>query len=148
MFEDEAVKQTQQPTESILTRFVKARDKSRVAGPFPYESRFSADNLVTSLVIDPLRGLGVQIESQMNDMLENYKIYGGLMAPIDLRGGDFFAEFQYLPKLIDFSVRFDRKAIRWEAFPYNDGSSFEYKYTLHRLESAHHFRSQIASGLR
>jgi hypothetical protein len=133
VFEDEAVKQTQ-PTESILTRFVKARDKSRIAGPFPYESRFSADNLVTSLVIDPLRGLGVQIESQMNDMLENYKFYGGLMAPIDLRGGDFFAEFQYLPKLIDFSVRFDRKAIRWEAFPQPEGFSFEYKYTLHRFE--------------
>jgi hypothetical protein len=134
VFEDEAVKQTQ-PSESFLTRYMKARDKNRVTGPFPYESRFSADNLVTSMVIDPLRGLGVQIEAQMNDMLENYRFYGGIMAPIDLRGGDFFAEFQYLPALIDFSVRFDRKAIRWEAFPSEDApNGEEYKYTLHRVE--------------
>ncbi|RAW03410.1 PD40 domain-containing protein [Pseudochryseolinea flava] len=135
VFEDEAVKQTQ-PSESLLTRYMKARDKNRVTGPFPYEPRFSADNLVTSLVIDPLRDLGIQIEAQMNDMLENYRIYGGLMAPINLRGGDFFAEFQYLPKMMDFSVRFDRKAIRWDALPGNDINQFskEYKYTLHRLE--------------
>lgn len=134
VFEDEAVKQTQ-PSESLLTRYMKARDKNRVTGPFPYESKFSADNLVTSLVIDPLRDLGIQIEAQMNDMLENYRIYGGLMAPIDLRGGDFFAEFQYLPALMDFSIRFDRKAIRWDALPPDDvNNSTEYKYTLHRLE--------------
>ena len=40
VFEDEAVKQTQ-PSESFLNRYVKARDKAKVLGPFPYESRFS-----------------------------------------------------------------------------------------------------------
>ena len=135
VFEDEAVKQNQ-PSESFLSRYVKARDKSRVTGPFPYESKFSADNLVTSLVIDQLRGLGIQIEAQMNDMLENYRFYGGIMAPIDLRGGDFFAEFQYLPALIDFNIRFDRKSIRWETVPDegNSNRSEEFKYTMHRLE--------------
>jgi WD40-like Beta Propeller Repeat len=134
VFEDEAVKQAQ-PSETLLTRYMKARDKNRITGPFPYESKFSADNLVTSLVIDPLRGLGIQIEAQMNDMLENYRFYGGLMAPIDLRGGDFFAEFQYLPALIDFSLRFDRKAIRWDALPKDEQSpSIDYKYALHRFE--------------
>jgi hypothetical protein len=135
VFEDEAVKQNQ-PSESFLSRYVKARDKSRVTGPFPYESKFSADNLVTSLVIDQLRGLGIQVEAQMNDMLENYRFYGGIMAPIDLRGGDFFAEFQYLPALIDFNIRFDRKSIRWETVPdeTNSNRSEEFKYTMHRLE--------------
>lgn len=133
VFEDEAVKQNQ-PSESFLSRYVKARDKSRVTGPFPYESKFSADNLVTSLVVDQLRGLGIQIEAQMNDMLENYRFYGGIMAPIDLRGGDFFAEFQYLPALVDFNIRFDRKSIRWETVPDELNSSEEFKYTMHRLE--------------
>lgn len=135
VFEDDAVKQNQ-PSESFLSRYVKARDKSRVTGPFPYESKFSADNLVTSLVVDPLRGLGIQIEAQMNDMLENYRFYGGIMAPIDLRGGDFFAEFQYLPALMDFNIRFDRKSIRWETIPdeTNNDRSEEFKYTMHRLE--------------
>ncbi len=133
-FEDEAVKQAQ-PSESFLTRYIKARDKSRITGPFPYESKFSADNLVTSLVVDQLRGVGLLLETQMNDMLENYRFIGGLMVPINLQGGDVYAEFQYLPSLIDFSVRFDRKAIRWNTIETADNLvSEEYKYTLNRFE--------------
>src|SRR5690606_17046425 len=43
-FEDEAVRE-RQPSESFLSRYMKAREKSRVTGPFPYESKFSADNV-------------------------------------------------------------------------------------------------------
>jgi Tol biopolymer transport system component len=128
-FEDEAVKDNQ-PSESFLSRYMKAREKSRITGPFPYESKFSADNLVASLVIDPMRGLGVLLETQMNDMLENYRFHGGIMSTLDLRQGDVFAEFEYLPYFMDFSARFDRKAIRWDPYA-NDNV---YKYTLHKFE--------------
>ena len=128
-FEDEAVKQNQ-PGESFLTRYMKAREKSRITGPFPYESKFSADNLVASLIIDPMRGMGVLLETQMNDMLENYRFHGGIMSTLDLRQGDVFAEFEYLPSFVDFSARFDRKAIRWD--PYTNDNV--YKYTLHKFE--------------
>ena len=129
VFEDEAVKQAQ-PTETFLNRYMKARDKTRTQGPFPYESRFSADNLITGAVIDPLRGFGISIERQMNDMLENYRLLVGLMTTVDLRNGDFYAEAQYLPKLLDFSVRFDRKGVRWEPFV----TDTTYKYSLNKLE--------------
>ena len=128
-FEDDAAKQNQ-PTESFLSRYMKAREKSRITGPFPYEEKFSADNLVASMVIDPMRGLGVLLETQMNDMLENYRFHGGIMSTLDLRQGDVFGEFEYLPSFIDFSARFDRKAIRWD--PYSNDNV--YKYTLHKLE--------------
>lgn len=128
-FEDEAVKENQ-PSESFLSRYMKAREKSRVTGPFPYESKFSADNLVASIIIDPMRGMGVLLETQMNDMLENYRFNGGIMSTLDLREGDVFAEFEYLPYFMDFSARFDRKAIRWD--PYTNGNV--YKYTLHKIE--------------
>lgn len=131
VFEDEPVKNTQ-PGESFLNRYMKAREKSRILGPFPYESKFSADNLITSLVVDPLRGLGMRIETQMNDMMENYRFYGGIMTTIDLRNSDAYAEFQYLPAFIDFSARFDRKAIRWD--PASNSRADIYNYSLHRLE--------------
>lgn len=141
VFEDEAVKQTQ-PGESFITRFMKARETSRITGPFPYESKFSSNNLVTSLVVDPLRsasrassGLGISIETQMNDMLENYRFFGGLMTSVDLRSGDFYGEFQYLKSLIDFSARVDRKGIRWEAAPIETGDQGNlYHYSLNRIE--------------
>jgi hypothetical protein len=129
VFEDDVVKQPN-PSESFLNRYVKQRDKSRVQGPFPYESHFNADNFVTSAVIDPLRGFGIALERQMNDMLENYRIVTGLMTSIDLRNGDFYAEAQYLPHFIDYSVRFDRKGIRWEPFT----NSTTFKYSLNKFE--------------
>ncbi len=132
-FEDEAVKN--QPSESFLTRYMKAREKSRITGPFPYESKFSSNSLVTSMLVDPMRGLGISIETQMNDMLENYRFFGGLMTSVDLKNGDFFAEFQYLKSLIDFGVRVDRKGIRWSAEPAEDGLQGElYHYSLNRIE--------------
>jgi Tol biopolymer transport system component len=126
-FEDETAKPNQ-PSESFLTRYMKAREKSRITGPFPYEDKFSADNLVASLIIDPLRGVGVLLETQMNDMLENYRFHGGIMSTLDLKQGDVFAEFEYLPSFIDLSARFDRRAIRW------DQGNEVYKYTLHKFE--------------
>lgn len=125
VFEDDIVKQSQ-PSETFLNRYMRAREKSRIMGPFPYESKFSADNLITSFVIDPLRGLGFLLEAQMNDMLENYRFFGGLMSSIDLRNADVYGEFQYLPGLIDLNARFDRKAIRWE--PFSNGNIYHYSY--------------------
>jgi Tol biopolymer transport system component len=119
-----------QPSDTFMSRFMKAREQTRVTGPFPYEPKFGYDNLVTSLVVDPIRGLGIKIETQMNDMLENYRFFGGIMTSIDLRNGDAFAEVQYLPAYIDFSARFDRKGIRRE--PQEDGN--EYRYILHKIE--------------
>lgn len=129
VFEDEAIRKTQ-PGETFLTRYLKTRDKARIQGPFPYESRFSADNLITQAVIDPMRGFGISVERQMNDMLENYRLIAGLMTTVDFRNGDFWAEAQYLPHWLDFSVRFDRKGIRWEPF----FTSTTFKYSLNKLE--------------
>jgi len=126
-FEDEVAKQNQ-PGESFLSRYMKAREKNRVTGPFDYESKFSADNLITSAVIDPLRGFGLLLQTQMNDMLENYRVDGGIMTTFDLRNSDVFGEFQYLPRFIDFSARFDRRAVRWVA------GEDAYKYTMHKFE--------------
>jgi hypothetical protein len=53
-FEDDAEQETQ-TSEVFLSRFMKAHEKSRITGPFPYDSKFGYDNLITSLVVDPLR---------------------------------------------------------------------------------------------
>jgi len=116
VFEEDAVKQKLQPNETFLTRYMKARAVDNVKGPFPYEPKFSYDNLVTNLVvIDQLRGFSFRLETQMNDMLENFRFSGGLQVALsDLKSGDVFGEIQYLPYRIDFSARVDRKVIYWQ----------------------------------
>jgi len=87
----------------------------KAQGPFPYQPKFSSDNLVANFVVDPIRGFSTRIETQMNDMLENYRFNLGLQFSLsDFKSGDAFGEFQYLPHRMDFSARVDRKVIFWQ----------------------------------
>jgi hypothetical protein len=133
VFEEEAVK-NKQPSETFLTRYMKAREINRVAGPFPYTPKFSNENIVTSFVIDQLRGPSIKLETQMNDVLENYRIFGGLQAAFDFKSGDVYGEFQYLPHRIDYSVRFDRKVIFWQPPQAEAALKENQKYSFQKLE--------------
>ncbi|HNP20343.1 MAG TPA: translocation protein TolB [Fulvivirga sp.] len=101
-------------TDSFLAQYRQTREGKRISGPFPYQSRFSFDNLLTSFVIDPLRGFGILLNVEMNDMLENHKFSGGVMTQLDFKSGDIYAEYQYLKSRVDFNVRYDRSVIFWE----------------------------------
>ncbi len=113
-FDNDVTENKTPARESFLTQYRQLRKDNKIAGPLPYENRFSADNLVTSFVIDPLRGFGILLEAQMTDMLENHRFSGGIMAITDFRSGDIFAEYQYLKTFIDFGVRVDRNVLEWE----------------------------------
>ena len=93
---------------SFLARYRKLQRETRITGPIPYETRFSADNIVTSLTVDPLRRFGFNIQVQMNDMLENHRFYGGLVQYTDLQSGNIYAEYEYLKNRIDFKARYER----------------------------------------
>ncbi len=97
---------------SFLARLRQSHNTSSIQGPFPYFPRFSADNFSLSWVVDPLMGFGVQAEMGMNDMLEDHKINGGLVASTgNLRTGKVYAEYQYLKYLLDFHIRYDRSSL-------------------------------------
>jgi WD40 repeat protein len=133
VFEDEEVKKATQPSETFLNRYLKANAASRINGPFPYQPKFSYENLITNFVIDQLRGLSVRGEIQMNDMLENFRLYGGIQVAMnDWKSGDVFGEVQYLPRRIDYGIRFDRRAIFWDN---RTSAKQKYeKYTYQKLE--------------
>ncbi len=109
---------------SFLSRYRKLQRESRINGPLPYETRFSADNIITSLTFDPLRKLGFHVEVQMNDMLENHRFFGGLVQFTDLRSASLFAEYQYLKNRVDLKLRYEREGIEREA-----GDREIHKYT-------------------
>ncbi|MBZ0245256.1 MAG: translocation protein TolB [Cyclobacteriaceae bacterium] len=126
VFEDEATRS--QPSETFLNRYMKAREVTRIRGPFPYEPKFTYENLITNFVIDPLRGFSVRMETQMNDMLENYRFFGGIQTAFDWKSGDVYGEIQYLPHRVDYSARIDRKVIFWDA------NVNQQKYTWQKVE--------------
>jgi len=127
---DTDVVQSGKSTGSFLSNYRRLRKESDIAGPFPYETKFSADNVVTSFVIDPLIGFGLTLETQMNDQLENHKFYGGILIPTDLKSGRFYGEYRFLKYTVDFFARYQRKSL----FRPTENSSSAQKYTLNTYE--------------
>ena len=98
--------------ESFFSNYQKFQQNTEVLGPLPYLPRFGFSSLVTSFEIDPLRGFGIRLETQVTDMLEDHKIRAGALAITDLRSGDIFVEYELLKYRVDFSFRYDSRLIR------------------------------------
>ncbi len=114
---------------------------TRLTGPFDYDSKFSADNLVTSIVIDPLRGWGILLEASLSDALENHKFSGGLFGLTSLRSGMYYAEYKYLKGRLDYKARFDRQNLTL------DPGDFVQRYSMNRLTASVSYPFNITSRL-
>ncbi len=110
VFDKEVVKKKKK-TGSFLSNYKRITYSTKVKGPFIYEPAVSADNITTSWVIDPIRGFGVLLEAQMNDMLGNHKFSSGAMISVtDFKSGDIYVEYQFLKNLVDYSARYERSS--------------------------------------
>jgi len=117
-------------TGSFLNKYRKLRKEKDLVGPLDYRTRFTADNVVTSFVIDPLMGFGLNFQARMNDLLENHRFEGGIFLATDLRSSNFYGEYSYLKYIIDFKLRYDRKNI------YRDFSDISaQKYIMNKFEA-------------
>ncbi|CAK9019518.1 Uncharacterized protein SCF082_LOCUS14555, partial [Durusdinium trenchii] len=138
VFDEEVVEEEEElQTESFLSNYRQFQEESEIVGPEPYETRFSAQNIVTSFVIDPLRGFGILLETQMNDLLEDQRFYGGVLAISDLRSGDFFGEYELLKYKLDLGIRYDRRSIIHDKDDRSTSGSRTpslQKYILNKLE--------------
>jgi len=127
---DKEVKENKDQTESFLSQYRRFQSEKNIFGPLDYETRFSADNLTTSWVIDPLMGFGVLIETQMNDLLENHRFYGGIMGTTDFRSGDIFGEYKFMRGPIDWGFKYYRRVLEWSSV---DDVPQKYKKNIFQL---------------
>ena len=114
---------------SFLLDYRRTQNTQQVSGPFDYRTRFSANNLVTSLEIDPLMGWGFTVKTDMNDLLENHHFEGGAFATTNLRSGDVYLDYAYLPAKVDLGARVNRKTMELTG----ENGALQ-RYSLNQLE--------------
>ncbi|MCC2547498.1 hypothetical protein LJY25_13665 [Hymenobacter sp. BT175] len=85
-------------------------DAYSVNGPYPYDNRFSIDNVVSSVNVDPVLGFGIVGQVNMSDLFENHRIKAGIFALTDLRTSNIFAEYTNLKHRYDWSVAYQKQA--------------------------------------
>lgn len=116
--------------ESFFTNYQRLEISNNVIGPVDYEPRFSFSNLTTSFAIDPIRGFGAVMQTQITDVLGNYKLKGGGLVMTDLKDGDLYAEFAYLKSRADFKIRAERSTYYFED---NNENILRQQYMLSRV---------------
>ncbi len=128
VFDTDVVKSTDE-TGSFLRKYRMLKKEKDLVGPLDYKTRFTADNVVTSFVFDPLMGFGLNLQAKMNDLLEDHSFDGGIFVSTNLRSSSFYGEYNYLKNLIDLKIRYERKNIFRE---FNSISA--QKYNLNKFD--------------
>lgn len=132
VFEDESESSFQ--PESFFSKYQSFEQENERVGPIPYNPRFQFNNVITSFLWDPYRNFMMFMETEINDVLENYKIKGGALLKTDFKQGDLFAELHYLKYWMDFKVRLDRKTYILELEDDVPNIDFRHKYKLNRFK--------------
>jgi len=81
-----------------------------VTGPYRYDTRFSIDNVVSSLYVDPLLGFGLIGQVNMSDMFENQRIKASIFGLTDLKTSNMYAEYTNLKHRYNWGVRYQKQA--------------------------------------
>ncbi|MFN3403357.1 MAG: hypothetical protein ACK40G_04625 [Cytophagaceae bacterium] len=99
------------PEKKINPVFRQESKPLNIKGPYPYKNIFAADEITTTLLIDPLRGMGILLEGGMSDLMGNHRINAGIFGLSDFKSSNFYTEYLYLKKRVDFKARYDRRTL-------------------------------------
>ena len=99
--------------EKIIISKQNRKENIKIRGPIDYNNPFVVNNTDLDFVVDPLpqRGFGLKGTINMNDLLENHHLQGGIFITPNLKSSDIWGQYSYLAKRIDYSVRYDRRSI-------------------------------------
>lgn len=109
-FEEDVPRPRQRRTAPTVVQKAPPAVTPGVTGPVPYDTRFSLDNVVSTIYTDPLLGFGFIGQATMSDLFEDHRIRAGIFALTDLRTSNMFAEYTNLKHRYDWSIGFQKQS--------------------------------------
>jgi len=100
-----------------------------IAGPYRYDTRFMADNLVTGVAIDPLLGFGFSLQANLSDAFENQRFQASVFAQLDLRTSNINVSYTNVTRRFDWSVAYQKQAYFFDA----GGQGQQFRYGRHSI---------------
>ena len=113
------------PATSAATRAV----TPTLTGPYRYDARFMADNLVTGVAIDPLLGFGFSLQANLSDAFENQRFQASLFGQLDLRTSNISVSYTNVTRRFDWSIAYQKQAYFFDA----GGSGQQTRYGRHSV---------------
>ncbi len=81
-----------------------------VNGPYRYDTRFMADNLLTGIAIDPLLGFGFTLQANLSDAFENNRFQASIFAQLDLRTSNINVSYTNVTRRFDWTIAYQKQA--------------------------------------
>ncbi|GAA4499618.1 hypothetical protein GCM10023172_18510 [Hymenobacter ginsengisoli] len=113
------------PATSAATRVV----TPSLTGPYRYDTRFMADNLITGVAIDPLLGFGFSLQANLSDAFENQRFQASVFAQLDLRTSNINLSYTNVTRRFDWSVAYQKQAYFFDA----GGVGEQFRYGRHSI---------------
>ena len=115
---------------SIISNYKKFQKSSSAYTSQDYKYSIIKNNFNSFFFIDPIKGFGNRIETDIIDLFENHKLYSNAFIPFsNLKSPDIFIEYSYLKRRTDFKLGFKRKLIFLE----NDEDYLYHKYQYNSI---------------
>lgn len=131
------------PTE--VEGFKRKPESVELSKAVKYVNRFLAENVNVNLVIDPryslipdkigfLRGATLQVETGIVELFENHRfnLGVGILTNLSTPNTNYFLDYQYLRKRLDYHLRFDRQTYSVSG----DQQSFLQRYALNKAQAS------------
>lgn len=109
-FEEDAPRPRQRRQPTVVQKAPAAPVTPGLVGPVRYDTRFSLDNVVSTIYSDPLLGFGFIGQATMSDLMEDHRIRAGIFALTDLRTSSMYAEYTNLKHRYDWSLGFQKQS--------------------------------------
>ena len=81
-----------------------------ISGPYNYDTRFMADNLVTGVAIDPLLGFGLSLQANLSDAFENHRFQASIFGRLDLRTSNINVAYTNVTRRFDWTIAYQKQA--------------------------------------
>ncbi len=87
-----------------------------LTGPYRYDTRFMADNLVTGIAVDPLLGFGLSLQANLSDAFENQRVQANIFGLLDLRTSNINISYTNLTKRFDWGISYQKQAYFFDSY--------------------------------
>ena len=101
-----------------------------LSGPYRYDTRFMADNLITGVAINPLLGFGFTLQANLSDAFENNRFQASIFAQLDLRTSDINVSYTNVTRRFDWTIAYQKQAYFFES----ENSNSPLRYGRHAVQ--------------
>ncbi|WP_375417881.1 hypothetical protein [uncultured Hymenobacter sp.] len=100
----------------------------QVSGPYRYDTRFMIENVVSSVAVDPLLGIGLVGQANLTDVFENQRIKASIFGLLDFRTSNIQLGYTNSTRRVDWGINYQK-----QAYFFDQIQTYQLRYGRHEV---------------